>query len=170
MKTLIWVVGMPGSGKTTVTKLLENLTESKLFSYGKLLQQVQPQPPSGIYSVSDYEELNQILINDSFINHNIIIDGNPHSKLGFEHLSIIKSHFDEVKVVHLHVTEEVALRRLEERGFPIHDEAEQKERIANFNSNLLPLITDYWRQNKIFQINTEELPPSLIASMILSAI
>lgn len=170
MKTLIWVVGIPGSGKTTVAKWLENLTEGKLFSYGKLLKQAQPQSESGEYTQEDCEKANQILIDDSFICHNIIIDGNPYSKSGFDLLSRITSHFDEVKIVLLLVTDEVALARLEERSFPIQDEVEQNERIDNFNSNLLPLITDYWKEHKIFQIDTEAFPPKLIASKILSAI
>jgi adenylate kinase family enzyme len=170
MKTLIWVVGIPGSGKTTVTKLLDNLTEARLFSYGKLLRQAHPQPDSGDYSVADYEKVNQILIKDSFVYNNIIIDGNPYTKEGFDHLTKIKIHFDSVVLVQLQVSDKVALARLKERGFPIQDETQQKKRIENFNSNLLPLISDYGKQNKILQVHAEILPPNLIATEILSAL
>jgi adenylate kinase family enzyme len=68
------------------------------------------------------------------------------------------------------VSDEVALQRLEARGFPIHDEKEQQDRIDNFNNNLLPLLKAYAGLNKIFEVDTEDLPPNIIATKILEAI
>ena len=170
MKTLFWVLGKPGCGKTTVANLIETLEGANLFSYGRLLEQVQPQPDSGGYKIEDYKKVVQVVTETSFVNPNIIVDGNPYSKEGFESLSQIGKSFDEVKLVHLIVSDETASQRLESRSLPIHDEEGQQVRIDNFNQNLLPMIIEYGKRNRVIEIDTEELPPDLIVSKILSDI
>ncbi len=167
MKTFVWIVGKPGCGKTTVARLLENQEDSKVFSYGKLLREAQPRPGVDGYSLADYERVNEILNMSAMITPHIIIDGNPYSKLGFDSLSEIMISFDVIKIVHLKISDEVALRRLEARGFPIHDEEIQQERIYNFNRYLLPIIRDYAQKHNILEIDAQYLSPVVIVSKIL---
>lgn len=168
MKTLIWLVGKPGCGKTTVANILANLDGAKLFSYGKLLQQVKSDPGPGGFSNEDREKVNEIIASTAQINQTIIVDGNPYAKAGLEVLSLLKDQFDEIRIVHLCIADEIALARLEERCFPIKDDARQQARIDFFNRKLLPLIEAYGTQQRVYALNVEKISPSMVAAKIMS--
>jgi adenylate kinase family enzyme len=136
VKKLIWIIGKPGSGKTTIGHTLSELKEGVVhFSYGQLLKEVQPNPGVDGYSMQDREKVNEIIIQASLNYVVVVIDGNPYSQIGFGFIDQIRHGFDEVKVVHLCISDSQALSRLEERGREVlaHDGAVQADRIKNFN-------------------------------------
>jgi adenylate kinase family enzyme len=166
MKVLVCLVGKPGSGKTAVANCLGVLEGAKIFHYGKLLKQVQPFPGTGGYTVADRSRVNEIIADAALLNLLVIVDGNPYSKQGLDFLWGSREKFDHTIVVHLTVSDEVALRRLEERGFPIHDVSVQRSRIERFNQKLLPLIVAYAKEHGVLTIDTTNLPPGVIAAKI----
>ena len=145
MKTLVWIIGKPGSGKTTIGHALAELKAGVVhFSYGQLLKEVQPNPGVDGYTMIDREQVNEIILRASLDYSVVVIDGNPYSQIGFGFIDQIRQGFDEVKVVHLCISDSQALSRLEERGREVlaHDGVVQADRIKNFNEKLLPLIQE----------------------------
>ena len=97
--------------------------------------------------MEDRKKVNEIIIKTSKTHSIVVVDGNPYSKIGFGFLDQIEKSFDQMYIFHLCVSDDVALSRLEKRNREVlaHDGASQKERVDNFNNNLLPLIEGYKR-------------------------
>lgn len=83
MKTLVWIIGKPGSGKSTIGNSLASLQGIAHLSYGELLKKIQPNPSDFGYSTKDRETVNQIILEKSQNYSVTVVDGNPYSKLGF---------------------------------------------------------------------------------------
>jgi adenylate kinase family enzyme len=174
MKTFVWIIGKPGSGKTTVGDSLSKLKEAiEHFSYGQLLKEVQPDPQEGGYSMEDREKVNEIILRASQSHSVVVVDGNPYSQIGFGFIDQIRKGFDQVKVIHLCINDETALLRLNRRGREVlaHDGSEQKDRVISFNEKLLPLIQEYSRSYDITEIKVDESDSiEDIAKRVLEAI
>ena len=170
MKTLIWIIGKPGSGKTTVGSILGKTSGTKHFSYGQLLKEAQPNPSLKGYSAEDREKVNEILVLASNSHHMIVVDGNPYAKIGFGFLGQVKKFFDSVTVVHLLMTDEAALARLIDRNREVlaHDGSSQKDRVDNFNKNLLPLIVEYATTHSVFEIEVGDSAAKEVALSIMN--
>ena len=159
MKTFVWIIGKPGSGKTTVGESLAKSNKDILhFSYGQLLKQVQPNPGLDGYAMADRERVNSLILNASKAADVVIVDGNPYSKLGFGFIEQIRTGFDQIKVVHLKLDDATAFNRLAQRSREVlaHDGIDQSDRIENFNKNLLPLIEEYKATNDVKEIEVGE--------------
>ena len=170
MKTLIWIIGKPGSGKTTAGNLLGETAGAKHFSYGQLLKEVQPNPSDRGYSAEDREKVNAMLVLAGTSHDMIVVDGNPYAKIGFGFLGQVETFFDRVIVVHLLMTDKAALARLMDRNREVlaHDGSSQKDRIDNFNKNLLPQIVDYAKTHPIFEIDVGDRAATEVAISIMN--
>lgn len=159
MKTFVWIIGKPGSGKTSVGDFLVNLNKNIVhYSYGELLKKVQPSPGLEGYTLIDRQRVNEIIIEAGRDYSVVVVDGNPYSQVGFGFIEQIENNFDQVKVVYLDVDDKTALARLHNRGREVlvHDGTTQEDRINNFNQKLLPLIEEYSNDHSVVTIKVEE--------------
>lgn len=172
MKKFIWIIGKPGSGKTTVGDYLAETGDTIHLSYGELLKKVQPTPSAEGYTIEDREKVNEIILEASKNYFVTVVDGNPYSKLGFGFLDQIKTGFDTVHTFHLVIDDAVALLRLKNRNREVlvHDGGSQEERIQNFNTKLLPLIEEYKRDGIVNEIAVGELSSKEVSELILKII
>jgi adenylate kinase family enzyme len=172
MKKFVWIIGKPGSGKTTVGDCLAERNDSMHLSYGELLKNVQPHPAADGYSMEDREKVNEIILEASKNHSTIVVDGNPYSKIGFGFLEQIKSGFDALYIVHLLINDTDALLRLENRNRKVlaHDGSSQKERIQNFNTKLLPLIEEYKGDGIVNEIAVDGLSSQEVSEIIFKII
>lgn len=173
MKIFVWIIGKPGSGKTTVGDLLaKSETGVVHFSYGQLLKKVQPAPSTEGYTMEDREKVNKIILEASKNYSGIVVDGNPYSKVGFGFLDQIKIGFDVVSIVHLIIDDAEALARLNNRNREVlaHDGSSQEERIRNFNTKLLPLIEEYKGDGIVNEIAVDGLSSQEASEIILKLI
>jgi len=168
MKRLVWLIGKPGSGKTTVGELISQEQDIVHFSYGQLLKQVQPNPGMDGYSLEDREKVNQILIEASRANEIVFVDGNPYSQLGFGFLKQIEKDFDEIITIELLIDDTEALARLNERNREVvaHDGNSQQERLDAFNNKLKPLIDRNRDLHGIKNIDVNSLTPDEVSKEI----
>jgi adenylate kinase family enzyme len=156
MKTFVWIIGKPGSGKTTIGDAISNLKDGIVhYSYGQLLKEIQPNPPADGYSMVDREKVNEIILQASQNHSIVVVDGNPYSQIGFGFIEQIRSGFDQIKVIHLCINDQEALSRLKQRGREVlaHDGSLQEDRIKNFNERLLPLIQEYCKRSPVTEID-----------------
>jgi len=155
MKTFVWIIGKPGSGKTTIGDSLLKLKDDIVhYSYGQLLKEIQPNPSAEGYSMEDRQKVNEIILHASKDYSIVVVDGNPYSQIGFGFIDQIREGFDQIKVIHLCIDDQEALLRLKQRGREVleHDGSLQEDRIKNFNEKLLPLIQEYGRSHDITEI------------------
>lgn len=150
--------------------LLGETSGARHFSYGQLLKEVQPNPSLEGYSAEDRERINEILVLASNSHHTIVVDGNPYAKIGFGFLGQVEKFFDSVTVVHLFITDEAALARLIDRNRKVlaHDGSSQKDRVDNFNKNLLPLIVEYATTHSVFEIEVGNSTAKEVALSIMN--
>ncbi len=169
MRKFVWIIGKPGSGKTTVGDYLAHTSDIVHLSYGELLKKVQPNPTSDGYSMEDRQKVNGILLEASRKHSITAVDGNPYSKLGFGFLDQIKTGFDTMHVVHLIIDDADALSRLKsrDRKMLVHDGDSEEERIQYFNSNLLPLIESYKSDKTVLEIEVKDHSTQEISQVIL---
>jgi adenylate kinase family enzyme len=156
MKTFVWIIGKPGSGKTTIGDSLLKLKDRIVhYSYGQLLKEIQPNPPAEGYSMEDRQKVNEIILHASKNYSIVVVDGNPYSQIGFGFIDQIRSGFDQIKVIHLCINDQEALLRLKQRGREVlvHDGSLQEDRIKNFNKKLLPLIQEYSERSPVMEID-----------------
>lgn len=155
MKTFVWIIGKPGSGKTTIGDCLLKLKDEIVhYSYGQLLKEMQPNPPAEGYSREDRQKVNEIILHASKDYSIVVVDGNPYSQIGFGFIDQIRGGFDQIKVIHLCINDQEALFRLQQRGREVlaHDGSLQEDRIENFNEKLLPLIQEYSKRSPVIEI------------------
>ncbi len=172
MKKFVWIIGKPGSGKTTVGDYLGEASDTIHLSYGELLKNVQLNPSAEGYSMEDRQKANEIILEASKKHSVIVVDGNPYSKIGFGFLNQIKAGFDTIHIVHLLLDDTDALFRLNNRNREVlaHDGSSQEERIRNFNTKLLPLIEEYKRDKVISEIAVGGLSPQEVSQFIRKTI
>jgi len=172
MKKFVWIIGKPGSGKTTVGDYLAEANGVTHLSYGELLKKVQPAPSEDGYSMEDRQKVNKIILNASKTHSITVVDGNPYSKIGFGFLDQMRKDFDALYVVHLIIADKEALHRLKNRNREVlqHDGDSQVERIQNFNTKLLPLIKEYKRDNVVYEIAVGGLSSEEVSQIILKTI
>ncbi len=168
MKTLIWLIGKPGTGKTTVGDSLQNGLTARHFSYGQLLKDIQPSPSLEGYSEDDRRKVNETIVSASKTYSTIIVDGNPYSRTAFGFIDVMRPHFDKIFVLHLTIDDTEALTRLEKRGreVPAHDGSSEKDRVASFNTKLLPLIQESREEYDIRDIDVAQKTTEQVVAAI----
>ncbi len=152
MNTLVWLIGKPGSGKTTVGQSIAKLKPDAVhFSYGRLLEEVRPNPSIEGYTLEDRKKADQIILNARSTYPVIILD----SQVGYGLIERIKDFFDEVKVIHLCLEDSEALLRLQlrDRKILMHDGSTHADRIKSFNERQLPLILGYKESLDVTEIS-----------------
>ncbi len=113
MKVLVWLIGKPGAGKTTVGEMIERkIAGAKHFSFGQLLREIEPDPSPQGYSDESRKQVRERIIGASASHPLVIVDSNPYIR-GFFFVDLMRSHFDVVKVFQLVVADDVAHARLE---------------------------------------------------------
>lgn len=170
MKTLIRLIGKPGSGKTTTGDLLQDRIPNSLhFSFGELLKQIQQTPPREGYTLDDRQRVNDFLKEKSKDIDVFIVDGNPYPPTNFDRRKQLDSLFDSVYDVNLLCSDETALARLESRGRELLTvEGEKPEdRITKFNTLVVPEIGKTKEIFNVLDLNTEMLTQEEMIEAIL---
>ena len=173
MKTLVWLMGKPGSGKSTVGKLLQEKIENcSHFSFGELLKEMQKTPAPEGYTLDDQQRVYDFIKDRVPGNNVLVIDCNPYPpKRSGEHEQLDYL-FDEVVNINLICSDEEGLSRLESRGREIlaHDGSKSEDRLNNFNNVVLPEIEKSRALSNIIDISTERSSPEEIVDLILTNI
>ncbi len=145
MKTLIGLVGKPGSGKTTVGNMLAHYYGFRYESYGQLLKEVQPKPGVGGYGIADREKVNGHILELRTKYPGIVISFNPPPDIKFWLLEQIGGAFDKVALFHLLVSDATAHERLINRDREVlnHEGATQLDRLTYFSTKQLPIIREF---------------------------
>ena len=172
MKTLVWIIGKPGSGKSTVGNFLSKSNDITHFSYGDLLKQTHPNPPTSGYTQADRDAVNTLITEASAKYDVVVVDGNPYSTTGFGFLEEVKESFNAIVTIHLLIEDSIALERLISRNREVlqHDGKTEKDRIQNFNERLLPLIIDNTERYSIYEIDVTNLRSEEVAKKVLDLI
>lgn len=172
MKTLVWIIGKPGSGKSTIGHSLASLNGIAHLSYGELLKETRPNPSDLGYSMEDRRKVNQIILAKSQNYSVTVVDGNPYSKLGFGFVNQMEKAFNKIHIILLSLADNEALVRLNQRNREvlIHDGATQKDRLKNFNKNVQPLIDGYRKNHLIIEIDVTKMTLDEIRKKVVEVI
>lgn len=145
MKTLIGLIGKPGSGKTTVGQMLADQYGFKYVSYGQLLKDIQPKPSAAGYSIVDRERANAYLLELLQSYPGLVVSFNPQPGIKFWLLEQIGGTFNHVALFHLLVSDAMAHERLMNRDRAVlsHEGTTQLDRLAHFSTKQLPIIQEF---------------------------
>lgn len=146
MKTgLVWLIGKPGSGKTTVGEYIAEQNDGiEYYSFSSLLKKFQENiGPEGFFQ--ETREKAYDLLREISNTKLVIVSGNPYTKATFLDMKRITERLD---VVYLDAPDELVMERLtlRNRDVLVHDGASQKERLEKFNENVIPLINEILNQ------------------------
>jgi len=169
MKTFVWLIGKPGSGKTTVGNFLAQSDGIVHFSSSALLKEVQPNPGPEGYSMEDRKKVLEVYFKARDQYDVIIVDGNPYSEMGLHIIDLIAPYFDATHIIHLTIDDDKALARLTERDREVlaHDGTTEEDRLKRFNIKLLPLIEAYKQYEKVIEIDVGDSNSEAVAQKIL---
>lgn len=168
MKTLIWLIGKPGAGKTTVGEILGNsIVGAKHFSFGQLLREIEPNPSLQGYSDESRKKVRETIIGAASTYRVVVVDSNPYSR-GFLFIDLMRPHFEVMKVFNLTVTDDVARTRLDGRGRKVllHDGASEEERIGKFNREIAPVIRECHDAYGVCDIDVSNKTPEQVAAAV----
>ncbi len=185
--TAVLLIGRPGSGKGTQTKMLAQTLGWKRLSSGDRFKEIRDgagplaERVRAVYDIgkfmpdwfADYLVEDVLLNMDS--NQGIVIEGFGRTENQAHHLLELFSWLGrDFKVMHLAVSEDEALRRQLERGKkedrPDSDvEAKIRARFAEFSEKTIPALTLFKEQNVLVEINGEQTPEK-VASDIKEAL
>ncbi len=162
-------MGKPGSGKGTCCEILQRKYGDDLFisDTGQLIRNNRNELPGAVqfneYHKTRFKEINDAgLLQTSAtailhwthnlrINYNgqpyVIMDGSPRRRYEFFALyeDLIETYNAEIKFIHVAVSDEIAIQRMEERHkkFPRPETASREKilvRIAEYNEKITPTI------------------------------
>ena len=168
MKTLMWIIGKPGAGKTTVGEMMgREIAGAKHFSFGQVLREIEPDPSPRGYSDESRKRVREMIIGAAASHHMVIVDSNPYIR-GFLFVDLMRPHFDAVKVFQLTVADDVAHARLEGRGreIPVHDGSSEEDRVKKFNEEIAPVIREYHDAYGVRDIDVTDRTPEQVAATI----
>ena len=173
MKRLVWLMGKPGSGKTTLGQLLaEQILDSVHFSFGELLKEIQETPNPEGYTLGDRQRVYDFLKEKSADVRTMIVDGNPYPPTNFDRRRQLDDLFDTTINIHLTCDDESALKRLEERNREVllHEGIDNKARILNFNTIVLPEIKKAEQKYTVLAIDTNTSSKKDLVEKILTVL
>ncbi|MBC8443995.1 adenylyl-sulfate kinase [Candidatus Woesearchaeota archaeon] len=120
MSFAIWVTGLPGSGKSTIAKILAKKINAKILQLDKFRKEIVPSPK--------YDEQERVLVYtklaekaaEIFQKHNIIIDATDNLQIGRKKAKELIKNFFVVQInCPINICEERESKRINEPG--IHD-------------------------------------------------
>lgn len=172
MRTLVWLIGKPGAGKTSVGELVHSLVPaSKHFSFGQLLKEYEPKPEAVGYSLTTREKVHELLRNEAKTVDYLIVDGNPYPPHGFGFLDQVKDIYDKVCILQLDCNNDTAEERIRSRKRRVvlpHEGNVYADRIASFNNIVLPEIENGKSVYAIDLISTQGRTPKSVAEEIVA--
>lgn len=146
MKTgLVWLIGKPGSGKTTVGEYLSlSHDHIEYYSFSALLKQFQKEVGEDGFHQETRDKVYTLLA-DLSARKLVIVSGNPYTPTSFGDMKKLTSLF---RVIHFSAPDTLVLERLNERGRVVfvHDGSSQEERLKKFNDNVQPLIDEVLKE------------------------
>lgn len=146
MKTgLVWLIGKPGSGKTTVGGHLAYLYEYiEYYSFSTLLKEFQKEVGDEGFHQETRDKVYSLLAELSG-RKLVIVSGNPYTSRSFNDMKKLTLSFS---VIHFSAPDHLVLERLNARGREvfIHDGSSQEERLKKFNNNVQPLIDEVLKE------------------------
>ncbi len=152
---LVWLIGKPGSGKTTVGKKLEQSDRSiRYYSFSDLLKVFQPKLNQGGFTQDTRDKVYSFLSKE-VKNKTIIVSGNPYTSSSFQEMADITKNFS---VIIFQISDRAALERLNKRGRKVfaHDGDNQKERLDNFHKSVLPEIEKISKKRSARSVHVED--------------
>lgn len=138
---LVWLIGKPGSGKTTVGSLVASLhDDTEYYSFSSLLKEFQKEIGPDGFLQETREQVYQFL-SDRSTTKLVIVSGNPYTSTSFSDMKRLATFF---QVVCFSAPDKLVLQRLNNRNREIfiHDGASQVDRLERFNKNIQPLIEE----------------------------
>lgn len=172
---MIAFMGVAGSGKSTLGRLLAAHLNCPWVSTGNLLRQkmdakTQAQMLKGEI-ISD--ELTLAVLDEEFrridaSQNQFVLDGSPRTMRQAEWL-VEKARGGELKItaiVHLEVSKEIAKQRLLTRKRPDDTEAAISERFREYDENIVPIIKYFESEDyKVHHIKSDRRPEEIEADI-----
>ena len=170
-KSLIVLMGLPSSGKSTIAKLLAKDLEKKLGSSTILIGtddiRAMDSNQRGVFDPSKEPEIKHTTLNkiqSHLTNNNIVIndDMNYYKSMRHELKQIAFEHQAHFVIIHIQIPLGIALDWNEKRGLPIPQEV-----IKRVQERFDP-PGDYKWDNPLLTIHSHEVEPESAVQMILS--
>lgn len=163
-------MGKPGAGKSTLGKLLEsNIADSRHYSFGELLKQIQTVPKPEGYTLDDRQRVYDFLKEQTSVVEILIIDGNPYPPTNFNRRKQLDGLFGKNINISLECSDEIALSRLKNRGreMLVHEGKEESDRIEYFKDVVLPEIEKAKNMYRINVINVDHISPDEVVGCVM---
>ncbi len=136
---LVWLIGKPGSGKTTVGEHLASMYNNiAYYSFSSLLKEFQSEVGEEGFRQDTRDKVYRVLTELSS-RKLVMVSGNPYTATSFLDMKKLS---DTFKVVHFFAPDHIVLERLVARNREVffHDGTSQKERLEKFNKEVQPRI------------------------------
>lgn len=162
---LVWLIGKPGTGKTTVGKLVEQVKPGRVYySFSDLLKKFQPDINKDGFTQDTRDEVYSFLSKESKIK-TVIVSGNPYTKNSFNEMNKINQ---GVIVFNFEISDNEAVKRLMLRGREVfkHDGNSEKERLDGFNKKVLPEIEKITKNKKVHTLDVENKTPLEVKKIV----
>lgn len=162
---LVWLIGKPGTGKTTVGKLVESARSGTVYySFSDLLKKFQPGINKDGFTQDTRDKVYSFLSKESKLK-TVIVSGNPYTKNTFNEMNKIDQ---GIIVFNFEISDNEAIKRLMLRGREVfkHDGNSEKERLDGFNKNVLPEIEKISKDRRVYTLDVENKTPLEVKKIV----
>ena len=172
MKTMVRLMGIPGSGKSTVgKKLADVLPKAKHYSFGALLKHLTTKESGSDYDVDAKARVYEFLKEKLKSADTLVLDTNPYPPDSLTAREELDSCFDRVFYVELSCSKKTALERMNARNRGLLDhEGNSSNRIENWYVHVRPSIDLIKLDKNIVNISTQDKSIDVVVKEVLIGI